>query len=379
MQNKQKKILVVVPSIGIGGRERIAINTVRCFENLGYRTILVIFQRRTPEYLFTEEMINLNVPPAVRKMGRLFVQIKRSFRLAKLRREHKAEFVYSLGQAANLSNVLSGLSHWGKTIISIHGSGEVRKNLINRFMFAKADRTICIAQDMRHQLLSLYPELKNIRVVENGYDLTKIEQKKWISSSLRIVAMGRLVREKGYDRLIRILKIIQQSIPNAMLTIIGAGEQEKALKTLAGQFNVQKAVDFRGFLKEPFSVLLKHDIYVLTSYEEGFPNALIEALFCGLPIVAADCQTGPREILSETYSPEPIRGIKHEKYGILVDNSTEGFEERFAQAVIQLASDRNKMAYYSGIGPVRAKDFSLERYQNKLQQLLKECRNDKTG
>ena len=371
--NSQKTVFIISPSLGIGGREKIAINTVTCFKNLNYHVILIVFQRRHEEYEYTGELINLDVSPANGKTGKLLAQCRRSYKLLKLRKKYNTQFVYSLGEAANITNILSGLFHIGKTIISIHGSGEVRKNIINSFMFPKADHIICIAHDMYHRLHSLYPKLENISVIENGYILPTIERyKRSCSSTLHLVSMGRLTHVKGYDRLIRSLRIIRQGRLNTTLTIIGAGEQEEELENLAKQVGVFEAVSFMGFLAEPIPILQEQDIYLLTSYKEGFPNALIEAMNCGLPIVAVDCQTGPREILSAKYSPEPVYGIRHEKYGILVENNAEGFEERFANAVLQLSSNQKEMLAYSKIGIQRAKDFSLEHYQEKLQQLLKE-------
>lgn len=366
-------VLVISPSIGIGGREKIAINTVRSFESLGYRTVLVFFQRRDTEYPFHGESINLDVPASNNTLGRIIAQIRRTARLLRLRRQYNVKCVFSLGEAANISNVLSGFAHRGKTLIAVHGSGEVKKNWFSKFIFSKADRVVCIAQDMRHQLLSLYPDLRHVTVIENGYDLAPVEQtEKETTSSLRLVTMGRLTRVKGFDRLIGSMKIISDSIPNAILTIIGGGELESELKELTARLGLENAVVFQGYLSDPFPVLQAQDIYALTSLEEGFPNALIEALNCGLPIVATDCPTGPREILSAHYTPENVHGIQHEKYGVLVENSPDAFEERFAQAVIQLWNNKEEMETYRLTAPERAKEFSLEKYQEKLGNLINE-------
>ena len=369
----QKSILVISPSLGIGGRERIAINTVRCLEGLGYRAILVLLQRRDVEYPFSGERIDLDVPARQGFFGKIVAQIQRSRKVFRLRKQYDISFVYSLGEAANLTNVLSGLTRRGKTIIAVHGFGEIRKGFLNRFIFSRADRVICISQDMEHHLLSLYPGCKQVTVIENGYELVDVEKKtRMPSASLRLVTMGRLDKIKGFERLIQSVAILQKTIPDISLTIIGEGEERMGLTKTARQLNLEQAIQFAGYLEHPFSALQEQDIYVLTSYSEGFPNALIEAMHCGLPIVATDCRSGPREILSETYVPEPVQGIRFEKYGVLVDSRPEGFEERFAQAVIRLWQDRERMLYYREIGPQRAKEFSLERYQAKLKQLLEE-------
>ena len=73
----QKTILVISPSLGIGGRERIAINTVRCLKSLGYRAILVVFQRRDVEYPFFGERIDLDVPARNGTIQKVIAQIQR--------------------------------------------------------------------------------------------------------------------------------------------------------------------------------------------------------------------------------------------------------------------------------------------------------------
>lgn len=369
----QKTVLVISPSLGIGGRERIAINTVRCLEGLGYRAVLVLLQRRDVEYPFSGERIDLDVPARRGFFGKIVAQIQRSRKVFRLRKQHDVGFVYSLGEAANITNVLSGLTRRGKTIVAVHGFGEVKKGFLPRFVFSRADRVICISQDMGHHLLSLYPGCKQATVIENGYELTNLEKKAGTPSvALRLVTMGRLDEIKGFERLIKSVAILQKTIPDVSLTILGEGEERRALAETARRLGLAQTIRFTGYLTDPFPVLQEHDIYALTSYSEGFPNALLEALHCCLPVVAVDCHSGPREILSEAYSPEPVQGIRFEKYGVLVENSPDGFVERFAQAVIRLWQDRERMSYYREIGPERAKDFSLERYQAKLKQLLEE-------
>ena len=181
---------------------------------------------------------------------------------------------------------------------------------------------------------------------------------------------------QAVERLIKSVASLRTRIPDTQLTLIGDGEQKAMLSALARQLGIEESVHFAGFQADPFPWLREADIYALTSFAEGFPNALIEALNCGLPIVAADCRSGPREILSAAYTPEPVRGIKHEKYGVLVEESADGFEERFAEAVLQLWNNKKEMAYYRETAPQRAKDYSLEHYQEKLKKLLDDCENE---
>ena len=370
---ERKTILVVSPSVAIGGREKIALNTVRCFEQLGYRAVLVVFRRCETEYPFNGERIDLDEPPRPGTAGRVRAQLARARKLRRLRQQYRAECVYSLGEAANIANVLSGRSGCGKTVISLHGNAELRTGFVPGWVYRHADRVVCIAQDMQYRLKQLYPGLENTVVIENGYDLPAAGAGKDTPAggeSLRIAAMGRLNEVKGFDRLITSFCVIRHAVPDAVLTIIGKGAGEEKLKSLVRGLGLRDAVRFPGFLPDPVPVLAQHNMFALTSHEEGFPNALIEAMGCGLPVVASDCPTGPREILSAAYSPAPVRETRTEKYGVLVENSDTGFESRFAGAVVDLWNDPDRRTEYEETCPQRAGDFSLERYRDKLKELL---------
>ncbi len=370
---ERKTILVVSPSLGTGGREKIALNTVRCFEQLGYRAVLVVFRRCETEYPFDGERVDLDEPPRTGTAGRIRAQLARARKLRSLRQRYRAECVYSLGEAANIANVLSGRHERGKTVISLHGNAELRTGFVPGWVYRHADRVVCVAQDMQYRLKQLYPALENTVVIENGYELSAAGAGKDGPSgggSLRIAAMGRLNEVKGFDRLITSFCVIRHAVPDAVLTIIGKGAGEEKLKALVRGLGLRDAVRFPGFLPDPVPVLAQHNMFALTSYEEGFPNAMIEAMGCGLPVVASDCPTGPREILSEAYSPEPVRETRTEKYGVLVENSDAGFEGRFGGAVVDLWNNPEQRAAYEGACPRRAGDFSLERYREKLKELL---------
>ena len=88
---------------------------------------------------------------------------------------------------------------------------------------------------------------------------------------------------------------------------------------------------------------------------------------CGLCVVSVDCKSGPREILSEKYTPERVKGVVFEKYGVLTEES-DRVAELLKEAVLSI--DKEKWEYYRKVGPERAKDFSLDKYRKKLKHYL---------
>ncbi|HEY5794010.1 MAG TPA: glycosyltransferase [Bosea sp. (in: a-proteobacteria)] len=112
-----------------------------------------------------------------------------------------------------------------------------------------------------------------------------------------LVAIGRLVPQKRYDLLIAALALLREHVP-ARLIMLGEGPELSRLQTLAQSHGVADAVCFPGFALNRLDYLVRVNLYVLSSDYEGFPNALIEAIACGAPVVSTDCAgDGPREIL----------------------------------------------------------------------------------
>ena len=121
---------------------------------------------------------------------------------------------------------------------------------------------------------------------------------------------------------------------------------------------------FAGLKKNPYPYLKKCTLYLLTSYYEGFPNALVEAMALGIPAVATDCMTGPREILEE-------------KYGILVPNmdpepdfnpdNITAEERTLAGRIVSLLEDSDQMEHYRKMALTRAGDYTVESYITKIR------------
>lgn len=123
-----------------------------------------------------------------------------------------------------------------------------------------------------------------------------------------IVTIGRLTRVKGYDILLSAFQRIANKHPDWQLLIIGNGELRPQLEELRERLHLTHQVFFLGLIKNPFAILKNSKLFVTASRSEGFGNALIEAMACGLPAISTDCPSGPREI------------IRHGIDGMLVPN-----------------------------------------------------------
>jgi glycosyltransferase involved in cell wall biosynthesis len=175
-----------------------------------------------------------------------------------------------------------------------------------RIGYAAADLVVTtsrgVADDLVHSF-RIKPD--HVRVVHNPVDLKEIAAaaEKSIDPAHAalwrppvIVAAGRLAEVKNYPLLIEAFAIVRQRIP-AQLFILGQGDQEPSLRALIETMGLGEAVHLCGFHVNPWKYIARADVFALTSRYEGFGNVLVEAMACGVPVVATST-AGTREIIS---------------------------------------------------------------------------------
>ena len=113
-----------------------------------------------------------------------------------------------------------------------------------------------------------------------------------------MIASGKLASWKGFEDLIRSIPIVLAH-ENIKLLILGDGELRGHLTDLIEELNLKGSVELIGYVENPLKYYYSSDIFILSSYVEGLPNVLVEAMMCGCTPVATNCPTGPREVLND--------------------------------------------------------------------------------
>jgi len=142
---------------------------------------------------------------------------------------------------------------------------------------------------------------KNTTTIYNSVDIDlAIERSKEAIPETRpfILALGRLVSQKGFDYLIEAFAN-SKAKDNVDLLICGEGDDKEKLQVMIDERGMTGKIILKGNVENPFAYYAKADFYVLSSRHEGFPNILIEALACGCPCISFDCKTGPNEIIKD--------------------------------------------------------------------------------
>jgi len=239
-----------------------------------------------------------------------------AWKISKYIKENDIDIVMSFLYRPNYINILAKLfrsKH--KIVINIRSTtsrylnegllGKVNIFLI-KMLFNKSDLIISNSFGVDKDLKSLMNISTNTRVVYNPFDLKDIALKKNVCQDMKfdfknnikyIISVGRLIPLKRNKDLINAFYILQKDDSNLELIFLGDGILKKKLQKICQDLNISKKVYFLGNVRNPFFYLNNSDLFVMNSEIEGFPNVLVEAMACGLPVISSNCKSGPKEIL----------------------------------------------------------------------------------
>lgn len=156
-----------------------------------------------------------------------------------------------------------------------------------------------VFQTERGRSMFPFSLLKKTVVIPNPVYLPSDEATETSLPRPCFIGVGRLSHEKGFDLLIEAFARTAAHSDSWSLVLLGDGPLRSELEKMVKDLGIATRVKFLGNVKNPFPIMKQADIFVLPSRLEGFPNALCEAMACGLPVIAIDCATGPREIIRD--------------------------------------------------------------------------------
>ena len=179
-----------------------------------------------------------------------------------------------------------------------------------------------------------------------------------------VVAAGQLTRRKGFDRLLRAWARVANDHPAWRLRVFGSGPAEQELSMLADDLCVADSVSLEGYTPRLREKLAAASLFAMSSRHEGFPMVLLEAMSVGLPVVAYDCPTGPRDIVTG--------GID----GYIVPD---GFTEGFAATLDGLMSDEDERRRLGDAAVEKASQFRIDAIAARWEALLADVAASKRG
>jgi glycosyltransferase involved in cell wall biosynthesis len=347
-----------------GGAERAMLTIVEALDRTRFMPTLIVFDEHV-DHLPPRDVPVLAVPrrgaTPLHRLGSRMRQI------ADLVRDHHLDLLVSFLLGPNIVSVVAakragipvivGERSAPSEVLSNANLGWARKifwaNLV-RLAYPRASYVLTNTEGARDELLaSLHIAPDRIAVIPNPIDIDRIVAlaSEPIDPGVELpphpilVHVGRFSFAKDHDTLLGAFVRIRQRRP-ATLVLVGGGEDEARVRALSASLGLGDSVVFTGFTRNPYRYLARATVSVLTSRFEGLPNALIESMAVGAPIVSTACRFGPLEVLGDS------------EFGVL---TPVGDAEAFAAAVDALLDDPERRRVLAERGRVRALDFDRRR------------------
>ncbi len=395
----RETVILFLPKVCYGGQERVVSRLIDIIKD-SIDVYLTVFDDSEVVYEINAPIIvignrNLDKPSSFWKAVGL---LQASRALSKVVKKKEAMVCISFGRQADIVNIASKM-YGGKAkhFVSIRGYATAKfivNSWIRSWLYSRSDCIISVSKAIQELLRHrLHISKDKIVTIYNPYDGENIHDLSKLDGNIdkdtfTIVSVGTLKWEKGYWHLLKAFKIAQEKTERAVwlsLQIIGDdydNNKEKLVK-LADDLGISDFVEFVEWQSNPYKYIGNADLFVLPSVSEGFPNALVEAMACGRAVIAADCKTGPKEILAE--NDIKVDAVSKVDYGILVPEldiredysvNIDAGDEALAEAVVMLVTDNEERIRYEELSRKRAEDFSYSRCKADFLSLLgvKKCR-----
>jgi glycosyltransferase involved in cell wall biosynthesis len=359
-------IIIVCPSLAIGGAERLSVNIANYYASVGHIVELLVFSEEghfLPEINSAVRVKSLDVKRArfaIFKLVRYVKQQNPDIVISMLRESSIAlglASYFGIGKAKLIIREASGAHHFGK-FAWLHHLLELfpirlAYNGVNGVIFNSEYSKLSLAT------ARFLPKRLNSMVIHNPVLRSDYKQlleepvnHAWlIQKNLKvIISSGRLAPQKGFDVLIRAFKLVHDQIPETRLIIFGEGPDREKLNSLINDSGLASVIDLPGFVPNPLACLNKGTMFVSSSGWEPFGNVIVEAMAAGLVVVATD-SGGPREILLDG------------SYGVLIPV---GNSLRMAEAIADVLQDKY---VFTGIRE-RASEFTVSAIAQKYLDFI---------
>lgn len=380
------KIVYVITSLATsGGTERIVSEKASYFADVfGYDVSIICYGQSddSPNFYFPSKKVK-QINLGLNIYSQYFYKYPKRFWVKYFLRKNLMEL---MSQAVNEINpdILIGMTHFRADIVcnidckakkiieshiprfSIEFTNKNRNRLVDFYkriydmryfhiIEKNADMIVTLTKDGLKQ----WPKAKNIKAIPNFSNI-QVHQPSDVRKK-RVITIGRLSEEKGFDRLLDIWKLVSDKHPDWQLDIYGKGGMKEDLEQKIKNENIANAT-LRGITNNIGKEISESSICVVTSHFEGFSLVLLEAITFGVPCVAFDCPYGPRAI------------IEDDKCGYLVED---GNIPLFAERLCTLMENESLRQQFSIASTERSKVFDKGTIMLQWKNLFERCINNK--
>lgn len=236
----------------------------------------------------------------------------------------------------------------------IFGSAEEEKKCYEKF-----DAIVCVAETMKESFIKKYGMAEKVHVLYNPLDFESVIKKSAektdfnFGDGMKFVLAGTFIKIKGFDRFVKVCKRLKDDGELFSALIMGDGEEKENIKKIIAETNLGDTVKILDFQTNPYKYIAHSDVYVCSSYAEGYSTAVSESVALNVPVITTEC-SGMREIFGEN------------ECGIICENSEDGLYN----AMKKVLNDPSLLKKFSGEEKKRANDFSLKKRMKAIEDFI---------
>lgn len=349
-----KKILFLIHDLGVGGAEKVLVNLVNNMDHLKFDiTVLSLFGGGVNEqflspHIHYRAIFQKTIPGNSILMK--FLSPKQLHNLF-VKEHYDIEVAYLEGPS---TRIISGCPYKDTSLVSwVHCTMKSKSDCAIGFRnYAEAlecysafDQIVSVSEDVKRAFQKICPVSSPNTVLYNTNLSDEILQKAEESitdavfdkNSYNIIGAGKIVAVKGFDRLSRVHKRLRQEGYEVHTFVLGIGSQKKEIEEFLEDNGLIDSFTFLGYKTNPYKYIAQCDVFVCSSYSEGFSTATTESLIVGVPVCTTDV-SGMKEMMGE----------KNE-YGIVTENT----EDALYEGIKRLLDDRNLLVHYKRQAEIR--------------------------
>lgn len=367
------KIALVNSSLDCGGAQRVMAIMANYWASRGEDVTLITLDRTDRDFYPLDRRIRRIGLGLIAPSPNMYVAFKSNIRqIRRLRaamRECEPNAVISFLDKMNVVTLIATLGLRVPVVISERVDPRVHTiepiwSKLRCWLYPRAHALVVQTTTVSDWALRFLPD-SQVHVIPNPVEIkTGNAAAATVDINIRpplVIAVGRLQAQKGFDLLVQATAQCEQR--NWSLLILGEGPDRERLESMVKQYGLETRVHMPGNVSSVVSALRQACMFVLSSRYEGFPNALLEAMSCGLPVISFDCPSGPGDIIED--------GVN----GVLVPAED---VQGLACAIDRLMTDRNERQRLGDEARNVITMFSIEKIMDSWQQLLVEMSMKKT-
>lgn len=304
---REHRIGFMITTLGLGGAERVISNIANKFASLpSVKVYFIVKYKVSEEYELHPSIKRINVFERFPKSNPLKAMFNHVNTVRQICKENDIDVLVNFMAVSNIKGILATLGLRTKCIVSVRDDpnseyGKWYLRLLAKKLFTLADGVVFQTHE-EAQWFGDTIQRKGVIIpnpVNRKFCLTEEEYNN-IKERKNIVAVGRLEQQKNHLMLLKAFRKIKNEFPKEKLIIYGKGSYYENIKEFIKKYGMEERVDLAGVSYNIHEKIKNAKLFVMTSNHEGIPNAMLEAMTLGLPVICTDCPAGgPREFICD--------------------------------------------------------------------------------